>query len=205
MDSGTRLGTVAVLRISAVEEAPGTSVGPTSLRITGQLPGGGWHSFGPSRSASSRIHSGTGFTRHIAGGSTRPIRLSRDRILTTQPSDRFRVDDSDRPRMARTSILMAAITEPQPGTGAAGVAMATDMVTAMGTAMATGMGTGGATGTATAGAAIGQATVGVVASTLVRAGSREVGLRHRMALLGNTVGIRLEPVVVQPLLLCALL
>jgi hypothetical protein len=112
MDNGTRLGTVAVLHISAEEETPGTSVGPTSQRITGQLPA-------PVGTALVRQEARPrGFTAervslvHIRAARLSVTRLSRDLISTTLPPDRFRVDDSHRPQMARTSIPIAALTEP---------------------------------------------------------------------------------------------
>jgi hypothetical protein len=118
MDSGTRLGTAVVLRISAEEEIPGTSVGPTSLRITGQLPAavgialvrpGALRPQGQFAPAPVSVARTSGARTPADRPSAIP--LSPDHISVTPPSDRFRADALDRTRTcsaAHASILMAA-------------------------------------------------------------------------------------------------
>jgi hypothetical protein len=182
MDSGIRLGTVAVLPISAEEETPETSLGLTSPRITGQHRAAvgtalvlhearplGWFTAEPLSPV------------HILEARLSATHLSPVRMPVSLRSDPFRALDSDR------RVCMAGPTEAWPGMEAAGEAMVTGMVTATATAMVMDMDT--ATVTRITAMAIGQPTVGAVASTLEPASGASASDGPTGDQGGRTVGI----------------
>jgi hypothetical protein len=114
MDSGTRSETAALLHISAAEEVPGTSEGPTFPRITAQRREAVGtalvlHEARPPERFTAEPVS----LVHILEARLSAIRLLPGRMPATLRSDPFRAGDLDRQicTVARTSILLAASTD----------------------------------------------------------------------------------------------